>query len=179
MGRPSGWLLPEVLRERLVNEVVGIVLVDLDLFEDDALFAFEVALGKVWVQDEVAQDVERRGHVLIEYLDVEADAFLAGEGVQVAADRVDLAGDILCGAAGGAFEDHVLDEVRQPVLFGGLVARAAVDPGAHGDAAHVRHAFGEDQEAVGEGGLADVARGMRRAGGAGLGQCGGCGHAAP
>jgi hypothetical protein len=56
-----------------------------------------------------------RRDVLVEDLDVEADGLFAGEGVEVAADGVDLAGDLLGGAGGGALEDHVLDEVGDAV----------------------------------------------------------------
>ncbi len=115
-GPAEGVILPEVLGEGLVDEVVGVVLVHLDLFEDDALFAFEVGLGELGVQDEVGEDVEGGRHVLVEHLDVEADGLLAGEGVEVAADGVDLAGDVLRGAGGGALEDHVLDEVGEAVF---------------------------------------------------------------
>ena len=105
-----------------MHEVVGVVFVHLDLFEDDALFALEIGLGKLRVEDEIAEDIERRVHVFVEHLDVEADGFLAGEGVEIAADRVDFPGDVLRRAGGGAFEDHVLDEVREAVFFRGLVA---------------------------------------------------------
>jgi len=47
------------------------------------------------VQDEVGEEVERGGEMLVEDLDVEADGLLAGEGVEIAADGVDLAGELL------------------------------------------------------------------------------------
>ena len=48
--------------------------------------------------------------------DVVAGVLLAGEGVELAADRVDLAGDVARGRAPlGALEEHVLGEVRDPV----------------------------------------------------------------
>ena len=34
-------VLPEILGEELVDEDVGVVFVDFDLFEDDAAFAFD------------------------------------------------------------------------------------------------------------------------------------------
>ncbi len=42
----------------------------------------------------------------------------AGEGVEIAADGVDLAGELLGGAGSGALEDHVLDEVGDAVAGG-------------------------------------------------------------
>ena len=70
------------------------------------------------MEDEVGEDVEGFGGVLVQDLDIEADGFLAGEGVEIAADAVDLTGDVLGGAGGGAFEDHVLDEVGEAVFRG-------------------------------------------------------------
>ncbi len=166
-GAAEGVVGPEVLGEELVDEVVGIVFVHLDLFEDDALFLGDVFGGEGGVEDEVGEEVEGGGDVFVEDLEVEADGFFAGEGVEVAADGVDFAGELLGGARGGALEDHVLDEVGDAVDGGGLVAGAGVDPDAHGDGAEVGHALGEDEEAVGERGGADVAevRGGRGEGG--------------
>jgi len=110
--------------------------------------------------------------VFVERLDGEADGLLAGEGVEIAADSVHLAGDLRGGARGGALEDHMLDEVRDAVLGGRLVARAGVHPDAHGDAADVRDALGEDEQAVRKDSPADVAGGG--SGGDGRGE--GCGH---
>ena len=86
-------ILPEVLGKDLVDQDVGIVLVDLDLFEDDAALAFDVGGGKDRVQDQVGEHVESDGNMVGERLDVEADGLLAGEGVEVAADGVHFAGD--------------------------------------------------------------------------------------
>ena len=72
-GAAEGVALPEVLGEGLVDEVVGVVLVHLDLFEDDALLAGDVLGGEGGVEDEVGEEVERGCDVLIEDLDVEAD----------------------------------------------------------------------------------------------------------
>ena len=176
-GAAEGVVLPEVLGEELVDEVVGVVLVHLDLFEDDALLAGDVLGGEGGVEDEVGEEVEGGGNVLVEDLDGEADGLFAGEGVEVAADGVDLAGELLGVAGGGALEDHVLDEVGDAVEGGGLVAGAGGDPGAHGDAADVRHGLGEDEEAVGEGGAADVAGGLVEGDGVGAELvCEDCGH---
>ena len=160
----DGMILPEFSGECFVDEVVGVVLVHLNFFQDDALLALKVGLREVGVKNEVGEDVEGLGGVLVQYLDVEADGLFAGEGVEITADGVDLAGDVLGGAAGGSFEDHVLDEVGEAVFFDWLVTGAGVDPGTHGYGAHMRHGLGEDEEAIGEDGAADVA-GLVNAGG--------------
>src|SRR5947208_15377817 len=50
----QGVPLPEVLREGLVNEVIGFVLIHLDLLEDDALLASDVLRNEGWVEHDVA-----------------------------------------------------------------------------------------------------------------------------
>ncbi len=121
-GAAEGVALPEVLGEELVDEVVGVVFVHFDFFEDDALFFGDVVGGEGGVEDEVGEEVEGGGDVFVEDLDVEADGFFAGEGVEVATDGVDFAGELRGGSGGGAFEDHVFDEVRDAVGGEGLVA---------------------------------------------------------
>ena len=91
-------ILPEILREDFVDEVVGIVFVHFDFFHNHAALAGNVGSVEHGIQDQVAEDVERSGNVFVEDFDVEADAFLGGESVHVAAERVDLAGDFLGGA---------------------------------------------------------------------------------
>ena len=61
---------------------------------------------------------------------------------------------------------------EMPLSVEGLVARAGVDPDAHGDGADVGDGLGEDEQAVGQDGAADVA------GVAGWDVGSGCGHAA-
>ena len=56
--------------------------------------------------------------MLVEHLDVEADTFLGGEGVHVAANGVDLTRDFFSGAMLGPFKDHVLDEMGDAVGLG-------------------------------------------------------------
>jgi len=141
--RPAeGMILPEALREELVDEYVGVIFVDLDFFQDDATLALDVRRGEDGVQDEVAEDVESDGDVVGEGFDVEADGFFAGEGVEIATDGIHFAGDELRGAGAGSFEEHVLDEVGDAVGFGWLAAGTGFDPDAHGDGAEVFHALG-------------------------------------
>jgi hypothetical protein len=51
-----------------------------------------------------------------------ANGLFAGEGVQIAADGVHLAGDQLGGAGTGALEEHVFHEVGDAIGFRGLAA---------------------------------------------------------
>ena len=87
--------------------------------------------------------------MLVEHLDVVAHQLLRREGVQASADGIDGAGDIFSGPAGGALEEHVLDEMRDAVLFMGFAAGAGADPDADGDRTHVGHHLGNDFDTVG------------------------------
>ncbi len=142
--------VPEILCEKLVDQVLGIVLRHADFLEDHALLARDVFGGEFRVEDHVSEDVEGPGEVLVENARVEADHFLRGERVEHAADAVHFARDVFGGAARGALEHHVLDEMRDAVQLGGLAARAGAQPDADGNRADVVHRLGEDHEAVGQ-----------------------------
>src|SRR5215471_11488791 len=151
-------ILPEVLSEDFVDEVVRVVLVHLDLFENDAPFADDVLGIKYRAKHQVAEDIERNRQMLIQDLDVETDAFLGGKSVHIPTDGVDLAGDLLGGATLGAFEDHMLDEMGDAIPLGVLITGAGLEPHANGSRANVRHLLGDDGEAVGQHLTPDVAR---------------------
>ncbi len=142
-----------------MHQVVGIVLVHLDLFKNDALLASDILGGEGGMKHQIRKNIEGGLGLLFEHLDVEADVLLAGERIEIAAHAVDFTGDLLGGTGGGALEDHMFDKVRDAVALGGFVARPAVDPDAHGQAIHMAHTFSKDQEAVREDGAAYVARG--------------------
>ena len=86
---------PEVLREQLVDEIVGRVLDHLDLFEDHLLLALDLVGRERRAQDDVGEEVDRERQVLVEHLDVVARVFLGRERVELAADRVDRLRDVL------------------------------------------------------------------------------------
>ncbi len=95
--------------------------------------------------------------MLVEDLGAEADLFFRRESVEHPPDGVHFAGDHFGGAALGALEDHVLDEVGKAVFFRDFAAGTVAHPDADGDRADVGHSFGNDHEAVGENVLLDVA----------------------
>ena len=150
-------IFPEILGKDLVDEVIGIILVHLDLFEDHAALAGNVVCRECGVQHQVGENLKRDGNVFVEHLNVEADAFLGGEGVHIAADGIDLAGNLLGGAVLGAFENHVLDKMGDAVRLRGLIARAGFEPDADGSRTDVLHLLGDHSEAVGQHLTANIA----------------------
>ena len=141
-------VLPEALREELVDQIVGGVLDHLDLFDDDLLLALDVVGRERRVEHDVRQDVDGERQVLVEHLDVVARVLLGRKRVELPADRVDGLRDVLGAARLGALEEHVLDKVRDAAALGGLVAGPARQPDADADRADLRHPLGEDAEAV-------------------------------
>ena len=104
--------------ERLVDaadEVARRVEVHVHLLDDHALLALDLLRVEAGVAEHVDEDVERDVAVLGRALDVVRRVLLAGEGVELAADRVDLAGDVARARPPlGSLEEHVLGEVRDP-----------------------------------------------------------------
>ena len=100
----------------------------------------------------VDEDVERDLAVFPRAPDVVPGVLLAREGVELAADAVDLVTDV---PRGGpllrALEEHVLGEVRDPAGLGGLVARAGGEHDETGDRLGVIHRRGQEPEAVRQG----------------------------
>ena len=71
----------------------------------------------------------------------------AGGGIEIAPDRFDLLRDLARGAARRALEGHVLEQVRDAVLVGPLVAAAGADPDAQRGGLQVRHGVGDHDKA--------------------------------
>ena len=98
------------------------------------------------VAQDVGQDVDGERHVLLEHAGVVGGRLDAGRGVDLAADRFDLLGDLDRRAGLGALEGHVLEEMREAVLLLALGARAGADPDAEGGALELVHGMGDDAE---------------------------------
>ena len=110
------------LGEHVVDEIGGLVLVHVDLFEDHLTLGFDLVGSKRRVPHDVGEDVEPDVEVVVEHTDVERRVLLGGEGVHVAADRVDVLRDLLRRAHRRSLEQQVLEEVRCALLCRGLVA---------------------------------------------------------
>src|SRR6266851_2864695 len=145
---PQRMILPEILGENFMDQVVGIVLVHLDFFQNYSAFASYVLDIENWIQHQIAEHVESNGQVFVENLDAKTDTLFCGERVDVAADRINLPCDFFRRAVLSAFEDHVLDEMRYAVPLQVFVARTSLYPNAYRDGPNVFHLLGDDAQPV-------------------------------
>src|SRR5437764_5423849 len=143
--RGEGALL-EMVEDDVVRGVVGLA----DLLQNDRALAFELGRVKARMHQDIGQDVEGERHILLQHLGVISRALARGVGVQVAADRLDLLGDRAGAAPLGALERHVLEEMRDAVDLGRLMASADLDPDAERDGIDRLDAIGDDAQAIGE-----------------------------
>ena len=141
---------PRLVGEQVVHDVVGVVVVHRDLVEDHVALGLDVGLGDGRGGHHVAEHVDRGAEVLVEDPGVEDGVLLGGEGVELAAHRVERDRDLHRGALGGALEEQVLEEVRAAVQGRGLVARPDVDPHADAGRAGAGHLLGDDPQAAGQ-----------------------------
>jgi hypothetical protein len=131
------------------DEVARRVEVHVHLLDDHALLALDLVRRELRVAQHVDEDVERHVARFRSALDVVAGVLLAGEGVELAPDRVDLLRDVARGRAPlRALEEHVLGEVRDAVRGLGLVARAGGEHDRAGHRLRRLHRRGQNAQAV-------------------------------
>ena len=131
----------------LEDEIVGRVGDGADLLDDDVLLAREFVAVEGRLGQDVGEHVERERHVGLEHAGVIGRVLGAGRGVEIAADRLDLLGDLPRGAPPRALERHVLEEMRDAVLVAPFVAAAGIDPDAERGGLEMRHRVGHDIDA--------------------------------
>ena len=129
------------LAHQVVHELVRRVLVHRDLLEHDLALGVEIREERR--VDHVAHHVERLLQVVVGDADVDEGVLARGGRVQLAAQPVEDLGDVLRRVGARAFEQQMLDEMREAGSRGRLVARAGADPEAEGDRAHARDPLGD------------------------------------
>lgn len=151
-------LRPETSCENFVEHVLRIVQIHFDFFEDHLTFFFDVVRIEFRAKDEIRDDIERDRQMLVENFGVETYLLFGSERVQHAADRIHFASDGFRRPTLRALEDHVLDEMSEAVFFRDFPAGAIADPQADRDRPDVGHGLRDDDEAVGQNVLLNVAR---------------------
>src|SRR5579883_3228653 len=141
-------LRPDGLEEDIVHEIVGLVLMALDLFQDDVLFPAQLLRVDHRVAEHVGEDVDRIRNILRKHFGVVAGVLLVGEGIQIAADPVDLVGDLLGAAPLGPLEEHVLDHMRDSPKLVFLIARPDPDPNTDRCGLDIIDVFGDNPNTI-------------------------------
>src|SRR4029077_12702788 len=110
-GLAQRMVLPEVLGEDFINKVIRIVLIHFDFFQNHPSLAANLLAIKNRIERQVAEHIHGDGKMFVQHFDAKADTLLGGEGIHVAANRVNLASDLLGGTMARALEHHMLDEM--------------------------------------------------------------------
>ncbi len=133
------------------DHVVGGVEDLADFLQDHAALDLDLAFVEDRVQHDIGDHVEREGHVVLQHARVIGGHLAARVGVDVAAHVLDFLGDLQRGAPLGPLEGHMLEKMRDAVLFQPLMPPAGLDPDADRGGFQPRHEFRNDAEPVGQG----------------------------
>ena len=135
------------LLQMLENQVVGRVGDGADLLNDDVLLAQQLVAVEGRLGQDVGEHIERQRHVGLEHARVIGGVLGAGRRVEIAADGLDLLGDLPRGAPARALERHVFEKMRDAVFVAPLVAAAGIDPHAERGGLEMRHRVGHHIDA--------------------------------
>ena len=135
------------LLQPVPDEIVRGILGRTDLLHDHVLLALQLLRIKCRIGEDVGEDIERKRHVGAQNAGIIGGRLGRGGGIEIAPYRFDLLRDLARGAARRALEGHVLEEVRDAVLVGALVAAAGADPDAQRGGLQVRHGVGNHNKA--------------------------------
>ena len=124
-GAPERMSRPERVEEELADEVVRRVLDHLDLLENDAALHLHVVVGEAGMKNQVGEKVERHVDLLVQDVCVEGGVLLAGERVDVPAEKIDEERDLRGRSGLGALEHEMLEKVGCPAVLFRLRGRPA------------------------------------------------------
>ena len=88
--------------------------------------------------------------MLGQYPHIVAGVFFGRKRIDVAADRVNLVGDLLRGARRGSLEKHMLNDMGDAAHVARFIACADADPNPKSDRLDISDVFGDDADAVGK-----------------------------
>ena len=127
--------------------LLGLVHVHGQFLLDHVALLADFHRVKHGVEKHVRQHVEQFVETIVARLGMEAGVFLAGEGVEIAADAFDRLGNFPGGTPSRALEEQVLDEMADAVSSPAHSARPR-PPTAQAHAGHVRHLRRGDRQPV-------------------------------
>ena len=155
--RPPGGLVGKGRGlHQVEHHVLGQILRRGDLLEDHVALAGKLGAVEARGEDDVAQDVEGEAEILAQHARVIGRRVDAGRGIQLAANRLDLLGDVLSAPPRRALEGHMLEEMGDAVLGQALAAAAGADPDAKRHRLHVGSRMAHHGEAIRQSGQLDT-----------------------
>ncbi len=131
--------------EALAAQAAGVVVLAGDLLGDHRALHRDVGVIEAGGGEHVTEDGQRVGQRVLQAGDVVGRHLLRGEGVDLGAEALDLDGDIEGAAGGGAFEGHMLEEMRDAALLRCFVARAGANDDHDGGGLEFGQAGGNDR----------------------------------
>ncbi len=157
-GAAKGLVGVRRLLQPVKDDVVGRVQSLPDFLQDHMTFNLDLLLVEGRVQHDVADNIQRKFHVVLQHAGVIGRHLARGIGVDIAAHILDFLGNLQRRAAFRAFERHMLQKMRDAVLFGPLMPPARHDPDARAGRFQPGHMFGDNAETVGQRGQAKCQR---------------------
>ena len=134
--------------EFVEDDVVRRIVRGADLLKDHMLFALELAGVEFRFRQDVGKDVYRKRHVVGEHAGVVGSRLDAGRGIDLAADILDIRGNLKGAATAGSLERHVFKQMRHPMLVVAFVSCSGFDPDAECNGFDAWKGFGCDCQAV-------------------------------
>ena len=127
--------------KQIQTEIFRGILVHIDLFQHDALFALHLLVGKIRVQKEIGEQRERLSRMIGRRFSIKTREIFARKRIHLRAEGVERIRDLKGRAGGRALELHMLDKMRDPVLLVGLERSARSHENPHRDGEQALHAF--------------------------------------
>ena len=122
---PHGLARKRCVLQEVVGHVVGAVSRRGDLLQDYLPLALELRAPERRLLQDVGDEAERDALVALEHTGEISRRLDAGRRVKLAADLLDLLGDLLGATLLRPFEGHMLEKMRDPMLALALVAAPA------------------------------------------------------
>ncbi len=148
-NRPADRMIPEEVEvKKIVDIIIRSVFRLRDFLENHGALALDLFGVETGMQENIAQQIDGQGQILVQHFGVVAGVLFGGKGVDNAAHGVHLFGDLRRAATLGALEKQMLDEVGDTILGRAFMTRAILDPDAETYRPIIRHVVRHDADAV-------------------------------
>ena len=149
--RPSHRLVGEGrLLHQVEHDVLGRIHGGGDLLEDHVALARELGAVEARARMMSLKMSSASAQVLAQHARVIGGGVDAGRGVELAADRLDLFGDVAGAPPRRTLEGHMLEEMRDAMLAARLAPAAGADPDAERDGLDLGHGVADHGQTIGK-----------------------------